>query len=398
MAAGLELPRRMLIHGFLLMGEKKMSKSLGNVLDPFEVIERFGADALRFYCFREVSFGQDGSISTAGFEARYETELANDYGNLASRVLAMVDRYRDGVVPDGRAVDAVLAEDFEGVAAALPRAARPGRADPGAGGDLEAGAAPQPLRRGDPALGAGQGRGRHAERLDEVLYNLAEGLRVTTCCSAPTCRRRASGCSTALGEEGRELAEFGSRGGGQQVERSSAAVPEDRTGGSVAQASDALLDCAVVDTHAHLGVCEPADGDWSRRAAQAGVRRILNVGLDEDSNREAIAAAERHEGVFASVGRHPNSARGFDDARGREIEALAAARAGAGDRRDRARLLPRGCRAADDQRRAFEAQIEIARRRRPAAGDPRPRSRRRDRRAVDEVFDDPRRARPRASR
>ena len=63
------------------------------------MIERFGADALRFYCFREVSFGQDGSISTAGFEARYETELANDYGNLASRVLAMVDRYRDGVVP-----------------------------------------------------------------------------------------------------------------------------------------------------------------------------------------------------------------------------------------------------------------------------------------------------------
>ena len=101
MAADLEPPRRMVIHGFLLMGEKKMSKSLGNVLDPFAVIDRFGADALRFYCFREVSFGQDGSISTAGFEARYETELANDYGNLASRVLAMVERYRDGVVPGG---------------------------------------------------------------------------------------------------------------------------------------------------------------------------------------------------------------------------------------------------------------------------------------------------------
>ena len=159
LAADLEPPRRMTIHGYLLMGEKKMSKSLGNVLDPFEVIDRFGADALRFYCFREVSFGQDGSISTAGFEARYETELANDFGNLASRVLAMVDRYRDGVVPEA-AVDAVLAEDFEGVVRALLRAARPGRADPGAGGGLEAGAAAQPLRRGDAALGAGQGRGR----------------------------------------------------------------------------------------------------------------------------------------------------------------------------------------------------------------------------------------------
>ena len=109
MAAEIGPPRRMVIHGFLLMGEKKMSKSLGNVLDPFEVIDRFGADALRYYLFREVSFGQDGSISTAGFEARYETELANEFGNLASRTLAMLDRYRDGVIPDAEA-DPELAE------------------------------------------------------------------------------------------------------------------------------------------------------------------------------------------------------------------------------------------------------------------------------------------------
>src|SRR4029078_2085503 len=115
-AAEIEPPRRMVIHGYLLMGEKKMSKSLGNVLDPFAVIERFAADALRFSLSREVSFGQDGSISTAGFEQRYETELANDYGNLASRVLAMVDRYRDGGGPGGP-VDATLGEDFEGAVA-----------------------------------------------------------------------------------------------------------------------------------------------------------------------------------------------------------------------------------------------------------------------------------------
>ena len=88
------------VHGYLLMGEKKMSKSLGNVLDPNEVIDRFGSDALRFYCMREVSFGQDGSVSAAGFEARYESELANDWGNLASRTLAMIERYRDGMVPE----------------------------------------------------------------------------------------------------------------------------------------------------------------------------------------------------------------------------------------------------------------------------------------------------------
>ena len=108
MAAEIEPPTGMVIHGYLLMGEKKMSKSLGNVLDPFEAIERYGSDALRFYCLREVSFGQDGSVSAAGFESRYETELANDFGNLASRTLAMIDRYRDGVVPEAE-VDPELA-------------------------------------------------------------------------------------------------------------------------------------------------------------------------------------------------------------------------------------------------------------------------------------------------
>jgi methionyl-tRNA synthetase len=134
LAAGLELPRRVFVHGYLLMEGEKMSKSLGNVLDPFAVIDRYGADALRFYLLRDVSFGQDGSVSTAAFEGRYESELANDYGNLASRVLAMVARYRDGVVPGvggsregggdakaselvpGAVGDPILAADFAGLA------------------------------------------------------------------------------------------------------------------------------------------------------------------------------------------------------------------------------------------------------------------------------------------
>jgi methionyl-tRNA synthetase len=114
MAAGLELPERIFVHGYLLMDGEKMSKSLGNVLDPFEVIDRFGADAMRFYLLRDVPFGQDGSVSTASFEQRYETELANDYGNLASRTIAMVVRYRDGAVPSGQ-LDEALAGDFAGL-------------------------------------------------------------------------------------------------------------------------------------------------------------------------------------------------------------------------------------------------------------------------------------------
>ena len=116
LAAGLPLPKHVFVHGFLLMRAgklsttgieesalEKMSKSMGNVLDPFKIIEQFGVDALRFYCMRDVGFGQDGEVSIERFAMRYESELANDFGNLASRTIAMVHRYRGGTVPDARA-------------------------------------------------------------------------------------------------------------------------------------------------------------------------------------------------------------------------------------------------------------------------------------------------------
>jgi len=216
-AADLEPPRRMAIHGYLLMGEKKMSKSLGNVLDPFVVIERFGADALRFYCFREVSFGGDGSISTAGFESRYETELAKDYGNLASRVLAMVDRYRAGVVPTA-AVDATLEEDFEGVVAGfselLDRAELSQALEEAWKRVRRLNRYVEETRPWDLAKDEAD-----PERLDEVLYNLVEGLRVTTLLLVPFLPATGERLLAALGEEGRALAELGSRAGGQRVER-----------------------------------------------------------------------------------------------------------------------------------------------------------------------------------
>jgi methionyl-tRNA synthetase len=114
MAAELELPRHVFVHGFLLMDGEKMSKSLGNVLDPFAAIERYGPDALRFYLLRDVPFGQDGSVSTAAFELRYERELANDLGNLASRTIAMVHRYRDGS-PAPVGLDPQLRDEFGGL-------------------------------------------------------------------------------------------------------------------------------------------------------------------------------------------------------------------------------------------------------------------------------------------
>jgi methionyl-tRNA synthetase len=91
-----------------------MSKSLGNVLDPFEVLDQFGTDALRFYLMRDVAFGGDGSVGMDSVTGRYEAELANEYGNLASRSIAMIRRYRDGILPEVD-TDPALATEFEGL-------------------------------------------------------------------------------------------------------------------------------------------------------------------------------------------------------------------------------------------------------------------------------------------
>jgi TatD DNase family protein len=115
----------------------------------------------------------------------------------------------------------------------------------------------------------------------------------------------------------------------------------------------------VVDTHAHLGICEPDDAELVGRARRAGVRRILTVGLDQASNREAIAAAETHPEVFACVGRHPNSARGFDRAAAAEVEELAAHERVAAIGETGLDFYRDGA-DRDEQRAAFCAQIGIA--------------------------------------
>jgi methionyl-tRNA synthetase len=217
MAAGIEVPRRVGIHGYLLLGEHKMSKSLGNVIEPFQVAEMYGADALRFYVLRDVSFGSDGEVSPEGFETRYNTELANEYGNLASRTLAMIGRYRDGTVPEAEP-DPALTPHFEGLAEAVR----------GALDEIEITAAldeiwqrikllnryvqeeqPWQLAKDEAAAG----------RLDQVLYSLAEGLRVVSVLVQPFMPGSAERLLAALGREDRSLdgARLGAVGGGASI-------------------------------------------------------------------------------------------------------------------------------------------------------------------------------------
>ncbi len=218
MAAELPLPRHVFVHGFLLGADgRKMSKSLGNVLDPFEVMEQFGTEALRFYLMRDVAFGGDGSVGMEAVRARYESELANEYGNLASRTIAMVVRYRQGVIPVA-ATDPQLRSEFrplaEEVGALLSRAE--------ATQALELvwqrvrrlnryveERAPWQLAREPDA----------ADRLDETLASLAEGLRVVSVLLHPYMPRTTEQLLAALGSPTTEYAgaDFQDRGSGSRV-------------------------------------------------------------------------------------------------------------------------------------------------------------------------------------
>jgi methionyl-tRNA synthetase len=99
MSARLPIPRQVFAHGFLLSRGEKMSKSVGNVVDPMVLAERFGVDALRYFLLREVPFGQDGSYSAEAIVARANAELANSFGNLAQRTLSMIFKNLGGVLP-----------------------------------------------------------------------------------------------------------------------------------------------------------------------------------------------------------------------------------------------------------------------------------------------------------
>jgi len=99
MALGLKLPRMLFAHGWWTVNGEKMSKSLGNVVDPNAVASDVGADAFRYFLLREVPFGQDGDFSIPALTTRYNSELANDLGNLFSRTLNMIERYSGGHVP-----------------------------------------------------------------------------------------------------------------------------------------------------------------------------------------------------------------------------------------------------------------------------------------------------------
>lgn len=99
MSAGIALPKQIVVHGWLTVDGQKMSKSIGNVVNPHDVVDKYGLDAFRFFLFREMPFGGDGDFSFTKLEQRYRADLSNDLGNLLMRTIAMTQKFCDGKVP-----------------------------------------------------------------------------------------------------------------------------------------------------------------------------------------------------------------------------------------------------------------------------------------------------------
>ena len=106
LAANLPLPKRVFGHGWILSDQKKMSKSLGNILDPIEIINKYGIDQLRYYLVKEVSLGNDGSISMENLKNCINNDLANNFGNLCQRVFTFVKKNCDNKIPKANKLDA----------------------------------------------------------------------------------------------------------------------------------------------------------------------------------------------------------------------------------------------------------------------------------------------------
>ncbi len=178
MSAGYELPEHLFIHGYLKLGGEKMSKTRGNVMDPFPLIEQYGADPFRFYCLREVNFGQDGVVGEDSFKARYNGELANELGNLLSRTVSMIGKYRGGALP--AAPEDATSSPLAGEAAATAAATRDGLQDFNLSGGLEAvWVFVRRLNRYvEECAPWKQAKAGEEAALDSTLWNLAEGLRL----------------------------------------------------------------------------------------------------------------------------------------------------------------------------------------------------------------------------
>ncbi|MFC1672048.1 methionine--tRNA ligase [Planctomycetota bacterium] len=200
MAIDVELPKHVYVHGFWHSGDAKMSKTTGNVVDPFELIETYGADSLRYFLLRETPFGQDGNFTIEALVSRLNAELANELGNLLHRTLAMLRKYYSGTVP-APAEAGSPDDELRAVAEAAPSALRQSIESY----DFSVGLTEiwKLIRRANKYVEETEpwtlAKTEKNERLDTVMYNLCECVRLASVLLEPFIPTTASRIRNQLG-------------------------------------------------------------------------------------------------------------------------------------------------------------------------------------------------------
>ncbi|SMC03248.1 methionyl-tRNA synthetase [Sulfobacillus thermosulfidooxidans DSM 9293] len=265
MALNLPLPERVFGHGWLLIGDTKMSKSRGNAVDPIALTKKYGVDAVRYYLLREVPFGADGSYTEDALRLRINVDLANDLGNLLSRTTAMINRFAQGQIPEphpspkeiDRSLAKLAAEIFDEVDKAMQQLlisdalTQIYRLIHAANKYIED-RAPWNLAK-DPA---------QKEDLDNVLYNLAETLRIVSVLLTPFLIETPQKIRQQLGLThpvvSYQEAIFGQLQGGERINRGDPLFPrlelysepeEDKEAGRVVSASPSVTGVSAQDSH-----------------------------------------------------------------------------------------------------------------------------------------------------
>jgi methionyl-tRNA synthetase len=199
MSAGLALPKQVFGHGWLHLKGEKMSKSLGTIVEPLDAVDKFGPDPLRLYLVKEITFGSDGDFTWERFEDRYNVDLANNLGNLVSRIGAMADKYRGGRLAPGLGeagpLQGIAAQAMQDYRAAMDAFALEGGAAAifriiDAANEYIASTEPWALAR-DP---------RNADRLSQVLFDVAEAVRIVGILLLPIMPKSAAEILRRVGE------------------------------------------------------------------------------------------------------------------------------------------------------------------------------------------------------